>query len=221
MLLTHFNGRRGVSGEVVAYQDSVIRTVAKQQQSVSLSSCESELFAIQMAAQDSVALSRFTHRFLFGLGEIDEPDPVELFLETDSLSAIQLLEGVDIPRRSRHVEVRVMWLKEKMSSGVLKLQHRFGVGNCADLFTKCLGTRDFLRLRSLLGFQSLSEPLEALNQASETMILNQMIEKATHCICGSLLFGEVLFEHCVCGSQDPVPWHCSKYAECRCGAEIS
>ena len=74
-----FNGRRGVSGEVVAYQDSVIRTVAKQQQSVSLSSCESELFAIQMAAQDSVALSRFTHRFLFGLGEIDEPDPVELF----------------------------------------------------------------------------------------------------------------------------------------------
>ena len=33
-----FNGRRGVSGEVVAYHNSVLRTVAKQQQSVSLSS---------------------------------------------------------------------------------------------------------------------------------------------------------------------------------------
>ena len=109
-----FNGRRGVSGEVVAYMNSVIRTVAKQQQSVSLSSCEAELFAIQMAAQDSVGLSRFTQRFLFGLGEIDEAEPVDLLLESDSLSAIQLLEGVDLPRKSRHVEVRVMWLKSKM-----------------------------------------------------------------------------------------------------------
>ena len=172
-----FNGRRGVSGEVIAYHNSVISAVAKQQQSVSLSSCEAELFAIQMAAQDSVALSRFVHRFLFGIGEIDEPDPVELFLETDSLSAIQLLEGVDIPRKSRHVEVRIMWLKAKMEEGVLKMQHRFGVGNCADLFTKCLGTRDFMRLRGYLGFQVLDEPLEALNMIAEENLIDQMMEK--------------------------------------------
>ena len=122
-------------------------------------------------------MSRFIHRFLYGRGELDEPDPVELFLETDSLSAIQLLEGVDIPRKSRHVEVRIMWLKAKIGEGVLKLQHGFGVGNCADLFTKCLGTRDFMRLRGYLGFQVLDEPLEALNMTAEENLINQMMEK--------------------------------------------
>ena len=91
-----------------------MKTVAKQQQSVSLSSCESELWAIQMTSQDAVGLSRFVHRFLYGLGEIDEIEPVQIYLESDSLSAIQLLEGIDLPRRSRHVEVRVMWLKSQM-----------------------------------------------------------------------------------------------------------
>ena len=171
-----FNGRRGVSGEVVAYMNSVIRTVAKQQQSVSLSSCEAELFAIQMAAQDSVGLSRFTQRFLFGLGEIDEAEPVDLLLESDSLSAIQLLEGVDLPRKSRHVEVRVMWLKSKMEEKQLRIQHRYGVGNCADLFTKCLSTKDFLRLRSVLGFESLEQPLESLAKQSEESSIDQIMQ---------------------------------------------
>ena len=56
----------------MSYQNAVVRTVAKQQQSTSLSSCEAELYAIQAAAQDSVGMAKFLHRFLFGLGEIDE-----------------------------------------------------------------------------------------------------------------------------------------------------
>ena len=100
-----FNKRKGILGEVVSYQNAVVRTVAKQQQSTSLLSCEAELYAIQAAAQDSVGMAKFLHRFLFGLGEIDELQPVDLWLESDSMSAIQLLHGVDLPRRSRHMHV--------------------------------------------------------------------------------------------------------------------
>ena len=49
---------------------------AKQQQSI-FTSCESELFAIQLAAQDSVGMSKFLQRFLFGMGAIDEFSPVD------------------------------------------------------------------------------------------------------------------------------------------------
>ena len=174
-----FNGRKGVSGEVLAYMNSVIKTVAKQQQSVSLSSCESELWAIQMTSQDAVGLSRFVHRFLYGLGEVDEIEPVQIYLESDSLSAIQLLEGIDLPRRSRHVEVRVMWLKSQMEQGLLKIQHRYGVGNCADLFTKCLSTKDFMRLRGFLGFESTEQPIEALVAQVEDMSVDQVMTPDT------------------------------------------
>ena len=75
-------------------------TVAKQQQSISLSSCESELFAIQLAAQDSVGMSKFLQRFLFGMGAIEESTPVDIWLESDSMNAIQLLQGVDCLARA-------------------------------------------------------------------------------------------------------------------------
>ena len=64
-----FNKRKGISGEVIAYKNAIVRTVAKQQQATSLSSCEAELYAIQLAAQDSVGLARFLQRFLFGIDE--------------------------------------------------------------------------------------------------------------------------------------------------------
>ncbi len=157
-----FSKRKGISGEVMSFQNSVIRTVAKQQQSTSLSSCEAELYAIQAAAQDSVSMSKFLYRYLFGLGEIDEMMKVDLWLESDSMSAIQLLHGVDLPRRSRHVGIRVLWMKSKIEDGSLQLHHRYGESNCSDLFTKCLGTRDFMRHRATLGFEGPEQPISSL-----------------------------------------------------------
>ena len=69
----------------------------------------------------------------------------QILLESDSSSALQLLVGQDIPKRSRHVEIRMAWMKAKISSNELLVEHRAGTDNVADLFTKCLGTKDFLR----------------------------------------------------------------------------
>ena len=51
-------------------------------------------------------------------------------LESDSSSALQLLVGQDIPKRSRHVEIRLAWMKSKMASGELEIEHRAGNGEC-------------------------------------------------------------------------------------------
>ena len=171
-----FNKRKGISGEVIAYKNAIVRTVAKQQQATSLSSCEAELYAIQLAAQDSVGLARFLQRFLFGIGEIEEFAPVDLWLESDSMSAIQLLHGLDVPRRSRHVEIRILWLKSKIDEGTLKLSHRYGEGNCADLFTKCLSTKDFLKHRAVLGFEGPERPVASLMMLSEEMLADSLVK---------------------------------------------
>ena len=46
-----FNKRKGITGLVITYMSSLIKTAANTQQVVSLSSCESELYAIQLCAQ--------------------------------------------------------------------------------------------------------------------------------------------------------------------------
>ena len=48
-----------------------------------------------------------------------ERDVPQILLESDSSSALQLLVGQDIPKRSRHVEIRMAWMKAKISSNEL------------------------------------------------------------------------------------------------------
>ena len=47
------------------------------------------------------------------------------------------------------MEIRLIWMKSKMASGELEVEHRAGTENVADLFTMCLSTKDFLRHRAL------------------------------------------------------------------------
>lgn len=146
-----FNKRRGISGGATFFERSLVRSMSRQQQALSFSSCEAELYAIQAVCQEAIAFGKLTQRLLFRIGELDKSEPVTVWLESDSASALQLLQSVDVPKKSRHVEIRLLWMKEQLSKGGLHLRHRPGVSNPADIFTKCLGTRLFLQHRYTLG----------------------------------------------------------------------
>ena len=150
-----FNNRRGLSGGAVYFERSLVRTTSKQQQALALSSCEAELYALQAICQESIAFSKLTHRLMFSLGEMEERQAVHVYMESDSSSAIQLLRAIDIPKKSRHVEIRLLWLREQLGSGHLFLKHRAGTSNPSDLFTKCLSSKDFFKHRYTLGLVSM------------------------------------------------------------------
>jgi len=169
-----FNGRKGITGGVVFYEGGLVRSIARQQQSVSLSSCEAELYALQAVSQESVAFSRFCQRVYVGLGEMQPRSVPKILLESDSSSALQLLVGQDIPKRSRHVEIRLAWVKSKMASGGLEIEHRAGTDNVADLFTKCLSTKDFLRHRASLGFEAVEVPARDLRSVNDLLLINDV-----------------------------------------------
>ena len=100
----------------------------------------------------------------------------QILLESDSSSALQLLVGQDIPKRSRHVEIRMAWMKAKISSNELLVEHRAGTDNVADLFTKCLGTKDFLRHRTSLGFETPEVPMQDLHRVRDVMLINSRVD---------------------------------------------
>ena len=66
-----------------------------------------------------------------------------------------ILEASDLQRRSRHVEIRICWLRELMAKGILECAHVPGTENPADALTKCLALATFLKHRVLLGFAPL------------------------------------------------------------------
>ena len=117
-----FNNCKGVSGGAVFFERSLVRSLSRQQQALSLSSCEAELYGLQSVCQESVAFGRLVHRLLFALHEIDEPEEVVIWLESDSSSALQLVRSMDVPRRSRHIEIRLPLVTRADERGFVEIE---------------------------------------------------------------------------------------------------
>ena len=61
--------RRGISGGILIVFGSTNRTLSRHQQLISLSSMESELFALQMVAQEMSSFEKVCARILRSFGE--------------------------------------------------------------------------------------------------------------------------------------------------------
>ena len=144
--------RRGVSGGVLTYLEGVVKTYSRHQTSISSSSCESELQAIQMVVQEAVVLSRLVTRIMRALGLLKDGEFAVARIYSDSESALKLLQTVDLPRRSRHIDIKIEWLRELAGNGFMSLHHLRGDFLVADLLTKCLQTSRYMELRQAMGF---------------------------------------------------------------------
>lgn len=136
-------GRRRVSGGVLSVCGFLLKNLSRHEQIVSLSSMESELFALQSVAQELSALGKMVGRVLKSLGKIQQ-DEIPSLLITDSESSLTLLRNLDTPRRSRHLEIKLDWLKQQVNLNKLQISSRKGVDNPSDLLTKCLATSLFV-----------------------------------------------------------------------------
>ena len=162
--------RRGISGGVLSVNGFVVKTLSRHQQMISLSSLESELFALQHVAQEMSSLGRIVARILRSFQETNLQEvPGVLF--SDSESALKLLRNMDIPRRSRHLEIRIQWLKGRVEEQKLVLEFRRGTSNPSDLPTKCLGSSAFGSHRESLGFEMMNGPILALTDLGHAFMI--------------------------------------------------
>ena len=93
-----------------------------------------------------------------------------------------ILEASDLQRRSRHVEIRICWLRELMAKG-----HVPGTENPADALTKRLALATFLKHRVLLGFVPLrTAAVSSVVDTSFQGFLHAFVFRQC-CLCGDHL----------------------------------
>ena len=154
-------GRSGVTGGVITCRGFLIKTLSRHQQLFSLSIMESELYALQAVAQEMVAVGKFVGRVMRTIGR-GSKDSMLGVLYSDSESSPKLLRNLDVPGKSRHLEIKLEWIKEQVNRGSLVLSFLKGTNNPSDLLTKCLGTSAFEYHRSCLGFEVIEGSLSSL-----------------------------------------------------------
>ena len=145
--------RKGISGAFIFVLSSLVKGFSRHQTCTSLSSCESEMFAIQETAQEAMGLLPLVRKMVndfFGNLAGFEGRKFPILMLTDSESAKQLLSALDVPRKSRHTEVRIFWLREQLER-YIQLGWIEGPTNLSDILTKC-SSYHFVH-RATCGFQ--------------------------------------------------------------------
>ena len=100
-----------------------------------------------------------------------------LVLYSDSESSLKLLKDLDLARKSRHLEIRIEWLKSRIEDGQLVLEFKRGTVNPSDLLTKCLGSAAFGYHRSALGFEVLTSPIQSLMNISMRFVMVEVCRR--------------------------------------------
>ncbi len=135
--------RRSTSGWVIRFQQAAISWGSKQQPSVALSSCESEIMAASEAAKDVKHKAMMADEL--GL-ELDGPTS----LSVDNKAAADTAYNPEHHDKVKHIERRHFFVRELVESGVLRVPLVSTVDNIADFFTKPLAAKDFFRFRDAI-----------------------------------------------------------------------
>ncbi|CAI5498360.1 unnamed protein product, partial [Closterium sp. Naga37s-1] len=112
--------------------------------SVLSSSCEAEIYATAMAAQEL----RWLTYLLTDLGERPRSPPV---LYVDNKAAIALCQEHRLEHRTKHIAMRYFLARELQQRGQLRLAYVATRANTADVFTKALQPCDHQRFCTVLG----------------------------------------------------------------------
>ncbi|CAI7867091.1 unnamed protein product [Closterium sp. NIES-54] len=112
--------------------------------SVLKSSCEAEIYAGTMAAQEL----RWLTYLLIDLGEAPRSPPV---LYVDNKAMLALCQEHRLEHRTKHIALRYFLARELQQRGQLCLAYMASLANTADVFTKALQPCDHQRFCTVLG----------------------------------------------------------------------
>ncbi|GFU75937.1 retrovirus-related Pol polyprotein from transposon RE2 [Trichonephila clavipes] len=111
------NGK-SFSGGVVLLGNSLILWKCRKQKSVSLSTCEAELFSISEICKDII----WTVNLLTEL-KCEQFINNAVTLNSDSQAAIQWIKGTRSSNKSRHMNLRFHFIKDLIEDTVIKLEY--------------------------------------------------------------------------------------------------
>lgn len=135
--------RRSTSGYAFLLGRSCISWRSERQRVVATSTTEAEYIAAAEAVKELVWLERLLEEIVH-----DHPIPALLM---DNQGAIRLVENQVLHRRTKHIDVRYHFIREKFNEGLFELTSVSSKDQAADIMTKGLGKSLFLANRLKLG----------------------------------------------------------------------
>lgn len=142
------NTRRSTSGYICFLGDGPISWCSQQQRCVALSTTESEYIAAAEAAKEISWL-----KLLFDDIRCSYQNST-LFM--DNQSAIRLVKNPEFHKRTKHVDVKYHFIREKYTQKVFDIEYVSTELQKADIFTKSLPKERFQILRKMIGVFPLS-----------------------------------------------------------------
>ena len=141
--------RRSRYGTVLSINNTPIKISSGLQSTVHQATSHAELDAANAGGRDIIFARQF-------LDELSIPYSQPL-LKSDNTGAQAIAENDTLAKGSRHLDIKLFWLRELISKNLLTMEHCPSNQMIADILTKNLPRPLFERFRPLLGVQSLSE----------------------------------------------------------------
>jgi hypothetical protein len=153
--------RRSTTGMVLKFGGSIIDWSSKRQTTVALSSCEAEYMAVSDAARSILWAKNILGELRFIGCDSQESNPhphhysASLLVSTphlinDNKSAIAMATNDVHHQRSKHIDLRYHFVRERIADGTLTLDWCSTQDQIADCLTKSLPPTSFLRARDHL-----------------------------------------------------------------------
>ena len=138
--------RKSTSGYAFMLGSSIVSWCSQKQRTVALLTTESEYVAACQSIKELVWLKLL-------MAELISNNSITLYM--DNQCVIRLIQNPEFHKRTKHIDVRYHFIREKFRDGVFQLEYVHTSNQLADIFTKPLNFETFKRLRELIGIVSI------------------------------------------------------------------
>ena len=136
--------RKSTSGSTVNVLGCNMVSAARTQGTLALSSGEAELYAIGQGVSEALFLRSMVL-------EASLAKKVSVIAHTDSTAGKSMATGLGAGKKTKHVELRFLYVQNLVQMGLLNMAKIDGTRNPADLMTKYVATDVSQRLKAQLG----------------------------------------------------------------------
>ena len=121
--------RKSVTGYCVWLEDSLVAVKSGMQKIVALSVTEAEVIALVQCVQEMIYIKKV-------LESMNLRVELPMKVEVDNRGAVDLVNGWSCSGGTKHMDVRIMWMRELKENKVLEVVWHPTAENEADIFTK-------------------------------------------------------------------------------------
>ena len=128
---------------IVTFATGSVSWTSHKQKTVALSSTEAEYMAASDTSRQLMWIKTLFNEIGFKLGSMP--------LMVDNQGSSFLASNPMQERRTKHIDIRYHFIREKVEAGIIDLYYIQTEDNVADLLTKNLALVKFVKLRNCLG----------------------------------------------------------------------